>query len=208
MVFLEFGKLRGAEHGVVAHEKRRRDLGVTVLAGVQVEHELGESALEPRESPLKHDEARARELRSRLEIHQAERLADLEMLLRLEGEIRWRAPFALFDIGVGIGPDRHVGCGIVRDRGEQSPQLVVEPLFVGLARLNGALQRANLVHQTFGRRLVLLGLGLADLLGGDVARGLSLLQFLNCRAALLVQAQNPISTSRGHSPRSRDQSTL
>ena len=32
--------------------------------------------------PLQHDEARAGQLRGRLEIHQAERLADLEMLLR------------------------------------------------------------------------------------------------------------------------------
>ena len=39
LILGEFRQLRRAEHGVVAHEKRRVDLGIAVLARVQVEHE-------------------------------------------------------------------------------------------------------------------------------------------------------------------------
>ncbi len=43
-----------------------------MLARMQIEHELHQRALQPRQRALQHDEARARQFRRRLEIHQAQ----------------------------------------------------------------------------------------------------------------------------------------
>ena len=55
-----------------SHQQRRRDLGVAVLAGLQVEHELAERALQPRQLALQHHEARAAHPGGGLEVHQAQ----------------------------------------------------------------------------------------------------------------------------------------
>src|SRR6185312_12826720 len=80
-VFLELGQLVGAEKHLVAHQKRRLDLGVAVLRGVRVYHELAERTLEPGKLPLENSEAAAGELGGAFEIHQAKRFADVEMFL-------------------------------------------------------------------------------------------------------------------------------
>ena len=101
-----------------------------MLAGVQVEHELADRALQPRQRALQHDEARAGQFRRRLEIHHAERFADVEMLLRREGVIRRRADTCALDIAVLVGAVRHVvaaaGSGM---SASAFCELVVEPRF-------------------------------------------------------------------------------
>ena len=57
LIFSKLRQLRSAEHGVVAHEQWRVDLGIAVLARMQVEHELGERAFETRQRSLQDDEA-------------------------------------------------------------------------------------------------------------------------------------------------------
>ena len=47
-VFLELRQLAGAEHAVGIDQVGHVDLGVAVLGGVQVEHELGERAMQAR----------------------------------------------------------------------------------------------------------------------------------------------------------------
>ena len=59
LVVPDFWQLRRAEHGGVAHQQRRRDFLIAMLVGVQVEHELGERAFQPRQLALQHGEARA-----------------------------------------------------------------------------------------------------------------------------------------------------
>ena len=57
-----FGGLRQVTRaigGLFAHQQRRIDLGVTVLVGVEIEHELPDRALEPRQAFFQHDKARA-----------------------------------------------------------------------------------------------------------------------------------------------------
>ena len=49
---LKLRQLRRAKHGVVANEDRRIHFRITVLARMQVEHELCERALQPRERPF------------------------------------------------------------------------------------------------------------------------------------------------------------
>jgi hypothetical protein len=58
---------------------------------VQVEHELAERAFQAGELALQHGEAAPEIFGGALEIHHAERLAELEMLLRLDRPIRCRA---------------------------------------------------------------------------------------------------------------------
>ena len=66
---------------------------------VQRQHPVAERAFEPRQRALQHREARARDLGRGREIHQAERLAELEMLLRLEGEGGHVAVLVKHDVG-------------------------------------------------------------------------------------------------------------
>ena len=87
LIFSKFWLLRGAEHRGIAHQHRWRHLQVPMLGRVQIEHELAERPLQPGELAAQHDEARAGQLRGRLEIHggadlDRPSLAQLEMLLR------------------------------------------------------------------------------------------------------------------------------
>ena len=59
LVILELRQLPGTEHHLIAYQKRRIDLGVAVLIGVQIEHELPDRALEPSQAFLQHDKTRA-----------------------------------------------------------------------------------------------------------------------------------------------------
>src|ERR1700722_18587589 len=98
-----------------------------MFARVQVEHELLERAFEPRQRPLEYDEASARHFRRGVEIHQAKRLADLEMLLGLEALRERRQATVLTDLDIVVLVltvrrivERQVGNG---------GELVVEGLF-------------------------------------------------------------------------------
>src|SRR4029079_9917840 len=99
----EFRQLAGAEPGGVAYEKRWIDLGIAVLGCMQIEHELGERALEPRQRFFQDNESGDRELGRGLEIPQRARFAELEMLLGLKREVSRFANFAEFLVGLRIG---------------------------------------------------------------------------------------------------------
>ncbi len=108
-VVAELRQLAGAENGVVAHQRRRTDLGVAELARVQVEHEGGQRPFQPGKRPLENDESGAGQLDRPLEIHQSERFAEVKMLLRRKGERRRIAPAAQFDVRGCIGAVGNVG---------------------------------------------------------------------------------------------------
>ena len=103
----ELRQLGGAEHGVVAHQERRIDLGIAVLPRVQVEHELPERAFKSRQAALEHDKTRTRKLRGGLEVHLAERLAQIEMLLRRESIVALRPKMMVLDVGALVLPIGH-----------------------------------------------------------------------------------------------------
>jgi hypothetical protein len=71
-VFGELGQLAGAEERLRVDHVGRQDFGVAVLAGVQVEHEVGEGAFEARSLAEVDDEARAGDLGGALEVEDAE----------------------------------------------------------------------------------------------------------------------------------------
>ena len=77
---------------------------------MQIEHERRQRPLQPRQHALEHHEPRAGQLRRRLEVHQPERLADLEVLLGLvdAGKLRRLPDAAHLPVARLVGADRHI----------------------------------------------------------------------------------------------------
>lgn len=139
-VLLELGQLARARHGLAGDEERNGVLDVTVAAGVQVEHERDEGAFQGGADTAKDAEAWAGEFRGPPEVENAHALAQVHMVLRLEGEGGRVADTALLD-GEVLGVT--VGCLVgrqVRDGEEEPGQLLPDPLLLGL-RLADLLRR-------------------------------------------------------------------
>ena len=166
-----------------------------MLGGVQVEHELAERTLEPREVAGQHGEARAGELRGALEIHHAERFANLEMLLRGIGAARL-ADAAELDIVLFVGADRNVIQRDVGKHGQRVVQRAVELALARLAILDELLDGADLGLQFLGTRRVAGAHRIADLLRGGVAALLLLLQLGQMGAARLVTGDDLLDGPR------------
>ena len=199
---MKFGQLTRAKHRLIADEIWRRNFRIAAdfeafvgivlarLLRMQIEHELGDGAFEPGELALQHHEARAGHARGGFEIHLAERLAEIEMLLRLEIETRLLAPAANFLVGVFIAPTGTSSAGIFGKPGKKIVERRLQPAFLFLALLNRLLQSRHFGHQRARLRLVLLRLGRADQLGGLVPPRLCDLQPRQQRAQLRVALQN------------------
>ena len=143
-----------------------------MLLGVQVQHELGERALEPRRRSPHHGEARLGEAGRPLEVQQAELDAQDLVGLGLELEPPRRAPAPALDVLVLGRPGGHRGMRQVRQLDEQRLQPGVSVLDLSIERLDPL---ADVTHAGHGR----LGafappLGLADGFRGAVALGLEL----------------------------------
>ena len=189
-VFLEFGKLVGAEQRLVAHQQRHLHLGVAVFARMQVEHELAKRAFQPRDLPGENREARARKLRRTLEIHLAERLADLEMLARPGGFRLRLADPAHLDIVALVPAERNV---VERDVGQDGQRVAhgaVEIALGRLAVLDEGLDVGDFGLQPLGKLHVAGAHGIADLLGRGVAAFLLFLEGDEMGAARLVMADD------------------
>src|SRR5689334_4785052 len=77
LILGEFRQLSRTEHGFVTHDQRRIDLGIAMLARMQIDHEIAERALEPGKRAFEYHETGARYLRRCLEVHEPHALADL-----------------------------------------------------------------------------------------------------------------------------------
>ena len=97
-VLAELGQVAGAEEGLGVDEARGKDLDVAVLAGVEVEHEVGEGSLEAGAGAELQDEAGAGDLGGALEVEDAEGFADLPVGLGGEVEGGDGAPGLLDDV--------------------------------------------------------------------------------------------------------------
>ena len=138
-----------------------------MLAGVQVEHELRERAVQARDRALHHREARPGDPPGGLEVEPAVELADRDVVARLEGERARHADAAHLDVGALVGAVRHRLVQQVR-------QPEREPLDLGLhggeLGLGGGLLLAERLDLLEERRDVgALGLRLTDRLGAGVA---------------------------------------
>ena len=96
-----------------------------MLVGVQIEHELPDRALQPRETFLQHDEARAGHFRRGLEIHVAERAAEIVVRLRRKAIVARLAEHVTLHIAVLVDAVGHFVERQVRNRGELLGQLFV-----------------------------------------------------------------------------------
>ena len=163
-VFLEFRQLAGAKKRLVAHQQRRIDLHVPVFTGVQVEHELAKRAFKARQCTLDHGEARAGEFCRCLEIHQAERLAQLIMLLRLEIIGRQPANLAHLHVGAFVRSDRHVFERDIGHTGQCVAQARFQITLGSFAGLERVLDRGHFGFQFLGGLGILAAHGHADFL--------------------------------------------
>lgn len=139
-VFLEFRKLIGAKQRLVAHQKRHDMLGIAVFFGMQVQHELAERPLQPRQLAFQHGEARAGNLGRRLEIHQAHRLTILKCSFGLKFIRGFCADQTDLDIAVLVGAIGHV---IQRNVGNDRQRIAQRPFqaaLLGLAILDDGFE--------------------------------------------------------------------
>ena len=184
LVFLELGQLAGADQRLRFHEIRYVRLRVAVFAGVRVEHELDERALQPCELSFHHDEAGAGDLARGFEVELAEAFAKLDMVARCEIALRRLAPRAHFGIVVLAIPGRDVVGEQVRQSQLDVAQALLNLLQGCLARLEPVAEILNSGKQR--RDILALRLRLADALRARIALALQLLGLdLNCLAAFL-----------------------
>jgi hypothetical protein len=91
-VALEVRELSGPACRIRVHQKRRRHFQVPVFAGVEIEHERGERAGEPRAQAPEQREAGTGDLGAGRQIQNPQRLAQLPVRPRVEVERRRRSP--------------------------------------------------------------------------------------------------------------------
>ena len=164
LIVLELRQLAGAVHHLVAHQQRRIDFGVAVLVGVQIEHELPDRTFQPRQAFLQHDKARAAQFGGGLEIHVAERAAEIVMRLGRKSVVADLAVDVALHVAVLVGTIRDFVERQVRNRGQFLREFVVGRLRRQLELRHGGLELGDLGHQRVGARVVLGLFGLADFL--------------------------------------------
>ena len=143
------------------------DFPVAVLAGVHVEHELDQRAVQPRERPVKSNEPAPGELRRQIEVDAAEGGAQIGMVLRLEIEARRLADPALLAVVVFAFAPRHALVGKVGDLQSDALQLRLklrQPAFRGF---QGIAQLLDVREQRPG--VLAGGLRASDALRAGVA---------------------------------------
>ena len=194
----EFRQLAGAEHGVVAHEQRRRHLRIAVFAGVQVEHELPERPFQPRQLPGEHGEAGAGHAGGSLEIHLAERLADLVVLLCRDASRRACCPtLRTSRLALSSGPTGTSSSGMLGSEASRSLTVwsIAPGLLPGLAM--ALLSSATSRFSRSARPESLARHGLADLARGGIAPRLHVLKDLDLLAPPLIEFDEPLGGGRG-----------
>jgi len=120
----QFGKLPGAGHGGGGNEERRRNLGIAMPGGVQVQHELDQGPGQAGARTGQQGKSRAGHARGARKIKQSKRLAQRHVVLGGEIEMPLLAPFADDNIARGIFAHRHAGMRQIRN-GQQEPALLV-----------------------------------------------------------------------------------
>ena len=192
----KLGQLVRAVRRRVVDQQRNGGFLVAMLGHVQVDHPLAERALHPGQRAPQHREAGAGELGGGGEIHQPQRLAQFEMLLR-HGERARAADLLLLHVGRLVGAVRNIRIQHVGQAGEPG-------LDVRLRRGRTRFELGHVVAQ--GRRLRLercaVGAGaaeLTDLLGQGVATGLALAQFGQGGPALAI-GRHEAGGDRRHAP--------
>jgi len=187
-VGLELRELAGAGERGARHEIGDVDLGIAVLAHVQVEHELRERAMQARERAVHHGEACARDAPGGLEVEPAARRAEGDVVLRLEVERARCSDASHLDVRGLVAPLGDGRMQQVRYSEQQrvhltlhGRQLRVDACNVGCKRFAPRDERRDVLAAT---------LGLADRLRVRVALGAQAVGFdLRGASPLVERAQ-------------------
>ncbi|MNX67835.1 hypothetical protein D3C86_989920 [compost metagenome] len=158
-----------------------------MFAGVQVDHELAERSLQTRQLAGQHGETCAGKLGGTLEIHIAERFANLEVLLCLMVPAGLLADhtgdhIVMLVLAVGHIVERHVG-----KARQRVVQLGGDLTVLLLGARHVVLEVGDFGLELFSKLHVLLRHGGADLLGGGIAARLHVLQGLDDGTALFIE---------------------
>ena len=193
-ILLELGQLSGAVKAGRVHQERRQHFGITVFAGVRVEHEIDQRALQLRAHAPVERETGAGNLGGALEIEDAQFGAEVPVRFGLEIELRRIAHAAHFQIVVGILAHRH---GIVRHVGNSGQQFLefgIRGLRLFLERGDFDLHRAHLFLQ--GGSIAAGLLQFADLRALRVGASLELFGLRDSGAATHVEFPEPVEVRR------------
>jgi hypothetical protein len=139
--------------------------------------------------PFKHHEARPGDCGGKIEIHEPEPFADLEMLFWREGELAYGSMFADLAIGAFVAALGYFIERNIRNFRENLVELLAESAFPRFTFLDRALELLYLLLQPLSRRTVFLRHRLADFLRYGIALALRILKFLHLLAPLLVDCQ-------------------
>src|SRR5687767_10812809 len=96
-LLLEFRKLTRAEQRVAIDDEGRQSFRIAMLRRVQVEHEIDQGAFQSRTYAVEDREPRAGNLGGALQVENAQRRSQIDVILRLEIEFRFCAPAANLD---------------------------------------------------------------------------------------------------------------
>ncbi len=170
---------------------------------MQVEHELRDRPMEPRQLAPHERKARAGELARDLEVEPAQGLAQLEVLLGLELEAWQLADTAELQIGALVLAVGHVLGGNVGQAGEDIVQLFREAARLLLLARHGLLELGHLGHE--GARLVVAALAFSrtDGFRGFVAALLHILQQAERLAVAAIEIDDGAGLRRQAAPANR-----
>ena len=175
----ELGQLSGPRHGAFANQIGNAEFGVAPVGRVQADHPVDQPPLERRAPASQHEEAGARHPDPRREVEDPERLAQLPVRPRDEGELRGRAPVAHDPVRL-LAARGHAFVGQVRN----PRQLLGDPRVRGRnLRVQARDLRADLPHPgDLGGRVATLPLRLADPPGDPVPEPLEVVDASECLA--------------------------
>src|SRR6185503_9836665 len=156
-----------------AHHVRRVDLGIAVLAGVHLEHELRDGTVQTRDLAAHHHEAAAGHLGASGEVEPAERLADVHMIFGSKRKYPGRPPAPLLAVVLRRDAERDRLVREVRHALEEILEFLLQGGELLLRALEQRLELLALLEQR--RHVLALPLGDADVLGDAVTRSLRLL---------------------------------
>ena len=136
-IFLELGQLPGAVKRLRIHEVRYVCFEITMLSGMQVQHELGQCPVQPGNTTAHHRKPGMGQPGSRFKIQAVQGLAQRDMIPGLEIESTGLTPGPDLDVVVLAFSGGYVFVRQVRNAGQKGIQLLLQPAegFLGLGAL-------------------------------------------------------------------------
>ncbi len=152
-------QLPRAVHRIGIHQVGRKNFGVSVLARMQIEHEVRERPLELRAQIPVHRKARPGQLHGAFQVEDPEISAQIPMWLGSEIKFRRRAPAPDFYVVIRAVPNRHARVRQVGNAGKNLSQPRVQIGCSLLQLRNPLAQFLRLRHRRAGVLPAFLQLG-------------------------------------------------